>query len=83
MIEDNKYITSTIINGQKVIPSDTFRLGGDEYILLEILSSDNEIYLKVMGVDGVNMGNIYIFPKIEFENKNMSEIKESLNDYKY
>ncbi len=80
----NKYITHVFLNKQRVIPSDSFVIENNEYLLLEILnSSENEIYLKIIGIGGKNTGNIYFIPKKEFEDKTLSELKKSLRDYQH
>jgi hypothetical protein len=78
------YITHTILNGEAVIPSDTFELKGSEYVLLRILqSTDGIIFLKIMGIYGPNTGKIYLIPKHEFEQDSISNIEEILSNYQH
>ncbi len=78
------YITHVLIGGERVIPSDSFELGENEYLLLEILrSTDDIIFLKLLCVDGPDIANHYLIPKHLFEEKTLSEIQASLEDYKH
>jgi hypothetical protein len=78
------YITHVILHGERIIPSDSFEIGENEYLLLEILkSTDNIIFLKIIGIKGSDFGSIYLIPKEDFEDKTLKEIKERLKDYKH
>lgn len=78
------YITHTFINEERIIPSDSFTLGDDKYILLGILkSTDDFLFLKIIGIDGPDMGSIYLIPKQDFENKTLLEIRENLKHYQH
>lgn len=80
----DEYLTHVIINGKRIIPSDSFAIEGSEYLLLEILnSSDDILFLKIIGIKGANMGNLYFIPKIEFEDKTILELNKSLRDYQH
>lgn len=77
------YISHIMIGEQKIIPSDTFELGENEYILLNILhSTEGEHYLRIMGIVGDDTGSIYTIPKKEFESNNLKEMNMLLADYK-
>lgn len=77
-----EYISHTELNGERIIPSDSFEIDTNEYLLLEILKlKENIIFLKIIGIKGSDMGNIYFIPKQIFEEKTLVEIKESLKDY--
>jgi len=78
------YITHTFIGEERIIPSDSFDIGDNEYLLLEILkSTDDIIFLKIIGLKGTDMGNIYLIPKHEFEEQTMDYIKQRLVDYQH
>ncbi len=78
------YITHTFINEQRIIPSDSFILGDDEYILLEIMkSTDDIIFMRIIGIKGPDMGSIYLIPKQDFEDKTLTEIRENLTHYQH
>jgi len=53
-----QYKTSAIFNGQKIIPSDTFSLDNNTYMLLDIVDdplSENSI-LHIVGTEGDYIG---------------------------
>ncbi len=76
------YITGIDLNGARIIPSDSFELGENEYILLEILKTQDAVfYLELLCIDGPYMGNRYRVPHAEFENKGVSELEILLADY--
>lgn len=78
------YIMHTTIAGEKIIPFDTFEIEENEYSLLKIIkSTDNIIFLKLIVIQGPDFGTRYVIPKHEFENKTLEEIQSSLNDYQY
>ncbi|MCD5390078.1 MAG: hypothetical protein LR005_01710 [Candidatus Pacebacteria bacterium] len=78
------YITHVMLHGERIIPSDSFEIGENEYILLQILkSSDDNLYLRIMGINGLNFGNIYVIPRNDFEEKNLYEIESHLTHYQY
>lgn len=78
------YITHVFIHGERIIPSDTFEINNNEYLLLGILkSTDNILFLKILCIEGLDMGSQYIIPKNLFENSTLGEIKNSLSDYKH
>ncbi len=78
------YISHTVINREEIIPSDTFDLGENEYVLLKIMkSTDGVIFLKIMGLNGMNTGNIYLIPKYEFESKTVDQMEKILPHYQH
>lgn len=78
-----KFISHTIIHGQRIIPFDTFDIGDNEYSLLKIIeSSDNIIFLKLIVIRGPDIGNIYVIPNEAFETKDIDEIEKELYNYK-
>ncbi len=79
-----KYIMHTFIGDQRIIPFDTFDIGENEYSLLQIIqSSDNIIFLKLIVIKGPDFGNQYVIPKQEFIDKTIQEIQQSLDDYQH
>ncbi len=88
-IRDNEqgekiYITHTFIDGQRIIPSDSFELGENEYLLLEIIeSTDKIVFLKLLCVEGTHLGNHYLVPKHIFEEQTLLEIETALESYKH
>ncbi len=78
------YITHVILHGERIIPSDSFEIDGNEYVLLEILkSTDGIIFLKIIGIKGENFGNIYLIPRYVFEKSTAQELKEQLQYYQH
>lgn len=78
------YIIRTDIQGHTIMPSDSFEIGNNEYILLEILmSTDDILFLKIMGIRGAHTGNQYLIPKHEFEESSPAELSESLFNYQH
>lgn len=78
------YIMHTFIGDQRIIPFDTFNIQENEYSLLKIIkSTDDIIFLKLVVVEGPNFGNRYIIPKQEFENKTLEEVESALEDYQH
>lgn len=83
-VHQGEYIMHTFIGDQRIIPFDTFEISKNEYSLLKIIkSSDEIIYLKLVVVDGPDFGKRYFIPKAEFENKTLEEIQLSLKDYQH
>jgi len=81
---DTKYITHVYIGGERILPSDTFEIENNDYVLLKILqSTDDILFLKIIGIRGPDMGSIYLLPKTIFEEKTLSEIKEGLKNYQH
>lgn len=79
----NKFISHVFIHDQRIIPFDTFDIGDNEYSLLKIVhSTDEHIFLKLIIINGPNMGNIYLVPKFIFETKNIDELEKELYNYK-
>ena len=78
------YILSTTIDGNEIIPSDSFSIGNNEYVLLEILESVEGIrYLKIMGIKGSHLSNRYLVPISEFENSSPRELEKNLQHYQH
>lgn len=66
--------TEIILHGQKVIPSDTFWLEENEFVILDLPKKNNQIFIKILGINGVALSHIYYIPKQEFEDINMTNI---------
>ncbi len=85
--DENKlhhYISHVILGGHEIIPSDSFEIGGNEYVLLKIIKSTDDItFLKIICSEGSNIGNIYLIPKTDFEDKTLKQIQENLNHYQH
>lgn len=78
------YILDIEIDGNEIIPSDTFTIGNNEYVLLEILeSTENITYLKILGIKGSHMGNRYLIPTSEFETSSPRELERALQHYQH
>lgn len=78
------YYVSIIIDGNEIIPSDSFAIGNNEYVLLEIVESVEEIkYLKILGIKGTHLGNHYLVPVHEFETSSPRELERSLQHYQH
>lgn len=78
------YITHITLEGERIIPSDSFDIGDNEYLLLEIMkSTDNIIFLRIIGIKGSDLGSIYTIPQQEFTENTLAEIQKSLQDYKH
>lgn len=78
------YITHTMIGGERIIPSDSFELDDNRYVLLKIMqSTDDILFLKLICVEGPDLGNIYLIPKTLFEDQSISEIQASLKHYQH
>lgn len=78
------YITHVMLQGERIIPSDSFEIGENEYLLLEIIkSTDDIIFLRILSIKGSDLGNIYIVPQYEFEAKTLKEMKKILQDYQH
>ena len=78
------YITHVTIHDERIIPSDSFEIGGNEYVLLEILKSTDEIiFLKIIGIKGENFGNIYLIPWHIFEESKVKELQKQLQFYQH
>lgn len=78
------YILSATIDGNEIIPSDSFSIGNNEYVLLEILESVEGIrYLKIMGIKGSHQSNRYLVPISEFENSSPRELEKNLQHYQH
>jgi len=75
---DKRYHTSVIINDQKILPSDSFRIGENEYLLLDIFS-DDKVYLHIVCSAGPHLGNEYVVPRQDFEQKNQEELARLLS----
>jgi hypothetical protein len=68
--------------GTKVIPSDSFDIGDNEYVLLRIKkSTENQMYLDILCIKGSDIGSRYLTPASEFENKTLAEIQKALSEY--
>ncbi len=66
--------TSVMIHGQKVIPSNTFMIGENEYILLEIFEEREQVILKIMGLYGEHISQIYQIALDRFEEMSHQEL---------
>ncbi|MCI5051464.1 MAG: hypothetical protein MRY57_04090 [Candidatus Pacebacteria bacterium] len=64
---ERDYMTELTILGQTIIPSDTFWLGDNEYVVLDIPKKAEHIYIKILGIKGEATGSIYLIPKDSFE----------------
>ncbi len=82
--EDRGYITHAYINDERIIPSDSFEIEDNEYLLLEIIrSTDDVLFLKLLCIEGPSIGEHYLIPKHLFEEKTLLEIEASLEAYKH
>ena len=64
------YEVKIILHGQTVIPSDTFWLKQNEFVILDFPKKSEKIYVKILGIQGLCLGKIYMIPQLEFENLN-------------
>lgn len=63
-----KYMTEIILFGQTVIPSDTFWLEKNEFVILDFLKENQITIIKILGIKGPALGQIFLIPQNEFEN---------------
>jgi hypothetical protein len=68
------YETEIILHGQKVIPSDTFWIAQGEFVILDFPKKSERIYVKILGIKGTSLGQIYMVPQSEFENLNSERL---------
>lgn len=63
--------SSVSVHGMRIIPSDTFTIGNNKYILMNILeTSGGIINLEITGMAGQDTAKTAVVPLIEFENAN-------------
>ncbi|MDD3694004.1 MAG: hypothetical protein PHC89_01255 [Candidatus Pacebacteria bacterium] len=70
------YLTETMVGDHLVIPSDIFELGGQEYLVLDIIKKEGIPHLKLTALDESNEGKQYLVPSRKLEdlkNLNLSE----------
>lgn len=61
------YVTEIVLHGQTVIPSDTFWLDKNEFVILDFPKKMDQIYIKILGIKGDTTGQIYLVPQDKFE----------------
>lgn len=57
------FLTSINFNGQKIVPSNIFELGGNRYLLLDISRNNlsDEVYLHIIGMRGSHAAREFHF----------------------
>lgn len=63
-------VDSVTIGGTRVIPSDTFTLGDNRYILMDIWEDEGTgmVELEITGMTGAHMAKTALVPLVDFEN---------------
>jgi hypothetical protein len=76
-----QYKTSVMFNGQKIIPSDTFSLDNNTYMLLDILHNplSGDSTLHIVGTEGDYIGKEYTFSLSEMASLSTDLLRSKLN----
>lgn len=80
---ENDSISSVRIHNQKVIPSDTFTISGNEYVLLDIVreAQHPSLLLKIMGLNNDHAGTVVMISVDNFEKMQKDDFKNFINSY--
>jgi len=74
------FLTSVMIHGEKIMPSDTFDIGSDRYTLLDITQTEGEIItLHILGLKGPNLGHKYEILLSRFEEMSADDLNQFFN----
>ena len=83
MQSSEKLLWRTTFHREKVIPSQSFFLKGEEFLLLKIIQREQGVFLKLLGLGKKYLGNIYLVPQSLLETQNNTEdaLLEKISSY--